>query len=60
MAASEREERGGAISYREAKRFQSGDANIARRGDERCEHFLFCTADIPIEVQKVIFLANQH
>ena len=29
MAASEREERGGAISYRVAERFQFGDMNIA-------------------------------
>ena len=57
MAASEREERGGAISYRVAERFPFGDTNKVERDAKNC---LFCTADIPIEVQKVIFLANQR
>jgi len=54
MAASEREERGGAISYRGAEIFQFGDMNIAREATKRRAH-LYCTADIPIECQKVTF-----
>ena len=40
MAASERGERGGAIAYRGAERFQSGDTDIAQRSEGRERLFI--------------------
>ena len=52
MAASEREERGGAICYRGAKRFQSGDTNIAQRD---ANNFYFVQRISPLKYRRWFF-----
>jgi len=52
MAASEREERGGAISYGGAEIFQFGDTNIAREATRRRAQIFFVQRISPLKFRR--------
>ena len=56
MAASEREERGGAITDRGAERFQFGDTIIAQRRERQTRTFVYFVQQIsPLKLRRWIF-----